>query len=572
MEYSAIFHDMDKRFCYAIDKDLFVIRVQVKKDDMKEVILHYEDKYIPMERKDTRMTLPMKKVATSQFHDYYEAQLRMNLICLRYFFEFTDMQGEKVYYGNYEFDKECITNRDRMFDCPQNLREEEMFEVPQWAANKVVYQIFPSRFAATQPVDKELWYKAPITPMDDLHGNLRGIIEHLDYIKDLGIDVVYLTPIFKSNSCHKYDTIDYYQVDPSFGTTEDLKELVQKSHERGMKVVLDAVYNHSGREFFAFQDILEKGEKSKYLDWYFIDELPPRGEWGEIPNFKCFGYYGGMPKLNLKNPEVEKYITDVACYWIKECDIDGWRLDVGDEISHFFWKNFRKAIKAVKKDMLIIGEIWHYAGDFLEGDEWDTVMNYPFYLNLIDLLADEKINVSQFVQNLGYLKGRLNKKCYPLMWNLIDSHDTARFLHLCHDNKKKQHLAAAFQLLLPGMPMVYYGDEYAMPGANDPDCRRGMYWDEEYQDKEMYNWYKKLMQVRKTHACIVEGEMIETIANDDEDTIVMIRKNGEETIAMLFNCGNSAKEFNEYAEKHNLLTDSAFDGKVDGLDAAVIVL
>ena len=572
MEYSAIFHDMDKRFCYAIDKDLFVIRVQVKKDDMKEVILHYEDKYIPIERKDTRMTLPMKKVATSQFHDYYEAQLQMHLICLRYFFEFTDMQGEKVYYGNYEFDKECITNRDRMFDCPQNLREEEMFEVPQWAANKVVYQIFPSRFAATQPVDKKLWYKAPITPMDDLHGNLRGIIEHLDYIKDLGIDGVYLTPIFKSNSCHKYDTIDYYQVDPSFGTTEDLKELVQKSHERGMKVVLDAVYNHSGREFFAFQDILEKGEKSKYLDWYFIDELPPRGEWGEIPNFKCFGYYGGMPKLNLKNPEVEKYITDVACYWIKECDIDGWRLDVGDEISHFFWKNFRKAIKAVKKDMLIIGEIWHYAGDFLEGDEWDTVMNYPFYLNLIDLLADEKINVSQFVQNLGYLKGRLNKKCYPLMWNLIDSHDTARFLHLCHDNKKKQHLAAAFQLLLPGMPMVYYGDEYAMPGANDPDCRRGMYWDEEYQDKEMYNWYKKLMQVRKTHACIVEGEMIETIANDDEDTIVMIRKNGEETIAMLFNCGNSAKEFNEYAEKYNLLTDSAFDGKVDGLDAAVIVL
>ena len=572
MEYSAIFHDMDKRFCYAIDKDLFVIRVQVKKDDMKEVILHYEDKYIPMERKDTRMTLPMNKVATSQFHDYYEAQLQMHLICLRYFFEFTDMQGEKVYYGNYEFDKECITNRDRMFDCPQNLREEEMFEVPQWAANKVVYQIFPSRFAATQPVDKKLWYKAPITPMDDLHGNLRGIIEHLDYIKDLGIDVVYLTPIFKSNSCHKYDTIDYYQVDPSFGTTEDLKELVQKSHERGMKVVLDAVYNHTGREFFAFQDILEKGEKSKYLDWYFIDELPPRGEWGEIPNFKCFGYYGGMPKLNLKNPEVEKYITDVACYWIKECDIDGWRLDVGDEISHFFWKNFRKAIKAVKNNMLIIGEIWHYAGDFLEGDEWDTVMNYPFYLNLIDLLADEKINVSQFVQNLGYLKGRLNKKCYPLMWNLIDSHDTARFLHLCNDNKKKQHLAAAFQLLLPGMPMVYYGDEYAMPGANDPDCRRGMYWDEEYQDKEMYNWYKKLMQVRKTHACIVEGEMIETIANDDEDTIVMIRKNGEETIAMLFNCGNSAKEFNEYAEKHNLLTDSAFDGKVDGLDAAVIVL
>ena len=572
MEYSAIFHDMDKRFCYAIEKDLFVIRVQVKKDDMKEIILHYEDKYIPMEREDTRKTIVMKKVATSQFNDYYEAQVRMHLICLRYFFEFTDMQGEKVYYGNYEFDKESITNRDRMFDCPQNLREEEMFEVPDWAANKVVYQIFPSRFAASQPVDKKLWYKAPITPMDDLHGDLRGIIDHLDHIQDLGIDVIYMTPSFKSDSCHKYDTIDYYEIDPSFGTKEDLKELVQKAHDRGMKVVMDAVFNHTGKEFFAFKDILEKGEKSKYLDWYYIDELPLKGKWGEIPNFLCFGYYGGMPKLNLKNPEVEKYITDVACYWIRECDIDGWRLDVGDEISHFFWKRFRRAIKAVKKDMLIIGEIWHYAGDFLEGDEWDTVMNYPFYLNLIDLLADEKISVSQFVQNLGYLKGRLHKKCYPLMWNLIDSHDTARFLHLCKDNKKKQHLAAAFQLLLPGMPMIYYGDEYAMPGANDPDCRRGMYWDEEYQDKEMFEWYKRLLQVRKAHTCIVEGELVEAITRDEDETIVLIRKNGEETIALIFNCSDHTKEFKEYAQKQDLLTEKVFDGKVEALDAAVIVL
>ena len=572
MEYSAIYHDMDKRFCYAIDKDLFVIRVQVKKDDMKEIILHCEDKYIPMECKDTRKTILMKKIATSQFHDYYEAQLQMHLICLRYYFEFTDTQGEKIYYGNYEFSKECITNRDRMFDCPQNLREEEMFEVPDWAANKVVYQIFPARFAASQQVDKEQWYKAPISSMDDLHGDLRGIIEHLDHVQNLGIDVLYMTPIFKSNSSHKYDTIDYYQIDPSFGTTEDLRELVQEAHKRGMKIVMDAVFNHTGREFFAFEDIMEKGEKSKYLDWYYIEKFPLKSERGEIPNYKCFGYYGGMPKLNLKNPEVEKFITDVACYWIKECNIDGWRMDVGDEISHYFWKNFRRAVKAVKKDMLIIGEIWHYAGDFLEGDEWDTVMNYPFYLNLIDLLADEKIQVSQFIQNLGYLKGRLNKKCYPLMWNLIDSHDTARFLHLCNGNKKKQHLAAAFQLLLPGMPMIYYGDEFAMPGANDPDCRRGMYWDEEYQDKEMYEWYKKLLWIRKKHACISEGELIGAITKDEEETIVLIRKNVEETIASIFNCSSNAKNFSEYEGKYNLLRDEPFNGKVEGLDAAVIVL
>ncbi len=570
MEYSAILHDMDKRFCYAIDKGLFVIRIQVKKDDIKEIILHYMDKYISIEMKDTRKTVPMKKIASSQFHDYYEAQIRMDMICLRYFFEFTDMHGEKAYYGNYEFSKECITNIDRMFDCPQNLREEEMFEVPEWAANKVVYQIFPSRYAASQPVDKELWYKAPITFTDNLHGDIRGIIDHLDYIRDLGIDVIYLTPIFKSDSSHKYDTIDYYQIDPSFGTAEDLRELVQKAHQYGMKVVLDAVFNHTGRDFFAFKDILENKEKSKYLDWYFIDKFPLDTEPGQTPNFKCFGYYGGMPKLNLKNPEVEKYVTDVACYWLKECDIDGWRMDVGDEISHYFWKHFRRAVKAVKKDALIIGEIWHYAGDFLEGDEWDTVMNYPFYLNLIDLLADEKIDVSRFIQNLGYMKGRLNKKCYPLMWNLIDSHDTARFLHLCN-NKQKQHLAAAFQLLMPGMPMIYYGDELAMPGANDPDCRRGMYWDEEYRDNEMLEWYKRLIQVRRTHACIVEGELAETITRDEDGTIVLIRKNTEETVALIFNCSNDTKEFNEYAGQYNLLGESVFDGKVEGYDAAVLL-
>ena len=570
MEYSAILHDMDKRFCYAIDKGVFVIRIQVKKDDIKEIILHYMDKYISIEMKDTRKTVPMKKIASSQFHDYYEAQIRMDMICLRYFFEFTDMHGEKAYYGNYEFSKECITNIDRMFDCPQNLREEEMFEVPEWAANKVVYQIFPSRYAASQPVDKELWYKAPITFTDNLHGDIRGIIDHLDYIRDLGIDVIYLTPIFKSDSSHKYDTIDYYQIDPSFGTAEDLRELVQKAHQYGMKVVLDAVFNHTGRDFFAFKDILENKEKSKYLDWYFIDKFPLDTEPGQAPNFKCFGYYGGMPKLNLKNPEVEKYVTDVACYWLKECDIDGWRMDVGDEISHYFWKHFRRAVKAVKKDALIIGEIWHYAGDFLEGDEWDTVMNYPFYLNLIDLLADEKIGVSRFIQNLGYMKGRLNKKCYPLMWNLIDSHDTARFLHLCN-NKQKLHLAAAFQLLMPGMPMIYYGDELAMPGANDPDCRRGMYWDEEYRDNEMLEWYKRLIQVRRTHACIVEGELAETITRDEDGTIVLIRKNTEETVALIFNCSNDTKEFNEYAGQYNLLGESVFDGKVEGYDAAVLL-
>ena len=542
MEYSAILHDMDKRFCYAIDKDLFVIRVQVKKDDIKEIMLHYEDKYIPLEWKDTRKTIPMKKVATSQFHDYYEAQLQMHLICLRYYFKFTDMQGEKVYYGNYEFSRECITNRDRMFDCPQNLREEEMFEVPEWAANKVVYQIFPARFAASQQVDKEQWYKAPISSMDDLHGDLRGIIEHLDHVQNLGIDVLYMTPIFKSYSSHKYDIIDYYQIDPSFGTTEDLRELVQEAHKRGMKIVMDAVFNHTGREFFAFEDIMEKGEKSKYLDWYYIEKFPLESERGEIPNYKCFGYYGGMPKLNLKNPEVEKFFTDVACYWIKECDIDGWRMDVGDEISHYFWKNFRRAVKAVKKDMLIIGEIWHYAGDFLEGDEWDTVMNYDAFMEPLtwfltgmekhsDEAREELLgNIDNFIGSMAHHMSNMLTPSLQVAMNELSNHDHSRFLTRTNrmvgrlykpedaENAEKGinygtfRSGALIQMTWPGAPTIYYGDEAGVCGWTDPDNRRTFPWGKE--DLELTEFHRYLTGIRNRTPAFRRGAFKSLLAEN----------------------------------------------------------
>ena len=319
-------------------------------------------------------------------------------------------------------------------------------------------------------------------------------------------------------------------------------------------------------------------KESPYRSFFgFRDE----NGWPDNTSYEGWWDYDTLPKLNYEDSEeLYDYILGIAAKWVSApYYVDGWRLDVAadlghsSEFNHKFWRDFRKAVKTANPEALILAEHYGDPKDWLEkGDQWDTVMNYPFYLNLIDLLADEKITVSQFVQNLGYLKGRLHKNCYPLMWNLIDSHDTARFLHLCNDNKKKQHLAAAFQLLLPGMPMIYYGDEYAMPGANDPDCRRGMYWDEEYQDKEMYEWYKRLIQVRKSHACIVEGELAGSVTEDEEGTIVLIRKNGEETIAMIFNCSSSAKKFNEYTQKYNLLTENTFDGNVEGFDAAVIVL
>ena len=223
MEYSAITHYMEKRYCYAIEKGKFVVRIETKKDDMEKVVLHYRDKYIPLHMKDTSASKEMTKVATSRFHDYYEVVIDIDCICLRYQFELVDKAGETTYYGNYDFYEEKIDNIDRMFDLPQNLREEESFSVPEWAKNKVVYQIFPSRYATTEKICEKEWYKAPIGPKDELKGNLRGVINTLERLKELGIDVLYMTPIFKSNSTHKYDTIDYYKIDDSFGSEEDLK-------------------------------------------------------------------------------------------------------------------------------------------------------------------------------------------------------------------------------------------------------------------------------------------------------------------------------------------------------------
>ena len=202
---------------------------------------------------------------------------------------------------------------ERLFDCPQTLREEECFRVPQWAANKVVYQIFPSRFATHKPVKDSVWYQAPIGPRANLEGSLRGIIQRLDYIQNLGVDILYLTPIFYSYSTHKYDTIDYYTIDPSFGTEDDLKELVAKAHEMGLRVILDGVFNHTAPEFFAFADVVKHGAASAYKDWYYVDKFPVCRIPG-LHNYKCFGYFWGMPKVNLQCTAAAEYFTGVTLH------------------------------------------------------------------------------------------------------------------------------------------------------------------------------------------------------------------------------------------------------------------
>lgn len=577
MEFSAIFHDTTKKYCYALEKGLFAIRLKTKKNDIKRVTLLYQDKYIPIDFFDTRASKDMQKIASDNYCDYYEVQLEMDMVCLRYQFELEDYDGQISYYANHEFYKEPRTHIDYMYDCPQNLREEEMVIVPEWAKNKVVYQIFPSRFATSKEVSDEEWYQAPIGHQADLKGDLRGIINHLDHLQELGVDIIYMTPIFHSPSSHKYNTVDYYKIDPSFGTEEEIKELVEKAHALGMYVIMDAVFNHTGTDFFAFQDVLEKQADSPYVNWYYIDSFPLDMQWGKKPNFKTFSYFPGMPKLNLQNDEVAEYCIGVGRYWMERCHIDGWRLDVGDEVSHKFWRRFRKAMKEVNPEALIVGEVWHHAEDFLDGEEWDTVMNYPFCFAVENLVAKESITVSQFLGQMGYLEGNLHSKIYPLLWNLVDSHDFSRFMYRCEENVERFKLGAALQLLWPGMPFIYYGDEYGMTGGADPDCRRGMVWDEKYQNQDVYQWYRKLIELRKSYPSLAEGRTTDVFCDDAQGVFAITKVKEEQEIILLAHAKAGSVTIqeemvsNQLCGRYNLLKDESFSGKLSDFELAVLI-
>ena len=569
MNLAAIRHEATQQYCFCLEPGKFLFRIQAAKNDLRRVILHSRDKYIPLERLDTRRETVMEKVAGDGLRDYYEATLEFSMVCLRYCFELEDHAGNRVFFSNSGFTAAIPEDKERHFDCPQNLREEERFRVPVWAANKVIYQIFPSRFATHKPVAEDVWYQAPIGPGTDLGGSLRGVIEKLDYIRSLGVDVVYMTPIFRSRSTHKYDTIDYYTIDPDFGTEEDLIELVEKAHGLGLRVILDGVFNHTSTEFFAFADLLKNQEASRYKDWYYVEKFPMSLHGGR-PDYKCFGYFGGMPKLNMTCPEVAAYFTDVALYWLRKAGIDGWRLDVADEIAHDFWRSFRKAVKAEFPEVLIVGEIWHHAPDFLQGDQWDSVMNYPFYRSLLDLVAYDTIPASEFLGNLGFLRGNTHNAVYPLLWNLAGSHDTARLRHLCAEDPRRQKLAAAIQLLLPGMPMIYYGDEVGMTGGHDPDCRRGMLWDEARQEGDMLRWYRRLLQLRREMPELLTASRISEEARDEAGLILLKHRCYGRDITLLFHTREGNVCVPELAGQWDMLENRAFDGTVEGIAAMVL--
>jgi cyclomaltodextrinase len=535
----AVYHRPKNNFAYAIDNETIHIRLRTKKDDVNTVNLLCKDPFAWNGVGWENTVIEMDKTGSNNLFDFWQAEVKPPNRRLEYVFELKNKK-ETLYFTERGFfdKKEDVVAQ---FKFPF-LNPADVFKAPTWVRNTVWYQIFPERFGngdrSNDPEGALPWGSEEPKPNNFFGGDLQGVIDHLDHLVDLGISGIYFTPIFKASTNHKYDTIDYYELDPQFGTKETLKELVAKCHERGIKVMLDAVFNHCGYYFEPFQDVLKNGEKSKYKDWFHIWEFPVTIE--PLPNYDTFAFTHMMPKLNTENQEVKDYLLGVARYWIEECDIDGWRLDVANEVDHAFWREFRQVVKAAKPDAYILGEIWNDSMPWLQGDQFDAVMNYPFTNYVLDYIARENITLERFKQGIEELLHIYPQNVNEAAFNLLGSHDTARILNLAGDKKEKVKLLFLFQLTYSGSPCIYYGDEFGMIGGNDPGCRKCMVWDQENQDIELYEFVKELVQIRNTSLALSQGRIV---FHHRDDLLVYEKTHGDESFVILINNGKKAGTF-----------------------------
>ena len=426
MNECAMLHIPDSRYCFATGEKELVLRLRMAREDEKaKVFLIYAQKY---DFTFCRKKLPMEIKYSDRLYNYYEIKMRLEDVRFAYIFQIEE-DGNTWYFSEdgvtkeYKFE-EAFYN---FFQMPY-INKNDVMDTVEWMRSAVFYQIFVERFRQgnekkdTSYINMK-WDEKP-TPKSFAGGDLAGIIEKMDYLKELGINALYLTPVFRSISNHKYDIIDYFTVDPQFGTKEELRQLVKLAHENGIRVVLDAVFNHCSMEMQQFQDVLEKGRESRFYDWFIIDGDFPEPE---KMNYECFAACNYMPKLNTANEEVQDFLLEIAIYWIREADIDGWRLDVSDEVSHGFWRRFRKAVKKEKPDSVIIGENWHDAYAYLMGDQYDSIMNYAFTKACLDYFAKGVFSAKDMADKLNSNLMRNTEQVNRMMLNLLDSHDTHRF-------------------------------------------------------------------------------------------------------------------------------------------------
>ncbi|RPF54294.1 glycoside hydrolase family 13 protein [Aquisalibacillus elongatus] len=539
----AIDHRPKNNYAYPYDDETLHIKLRTKKNDLERVTLIYGDPFDWTNERPNFYESSMEVAYQDDLYDYWFAAIKTVRRRTHYVFKLEDSSEDSpvIFSERGYFDSVPEDCPPCFFKVPF-LNPIDVFNAPNWVKDTTWYQIFPERFAngdtSNDPEGALDWNSSPPSPTNFFGGDFQGVIDHLEYLQDLGINGIYFTPIFKAKSNHKYDTIDYFEIDPQFGDKEKFRELVTKCHERGIRVMLDAVFNHSGYYFEPFQDVLEHGENSKYKDWFHIHEFPIAYE--PKPNYDTFAYEPKMPKLNTENSEVKQYLLDVATYWIEEFDIDGWRLDVANEIDHQFWREFRQAVKAVKPDVYILGEIWHDSMPWLQGDQFDAVMNYPFTEATLNFFARRTINAEQFKNQINQVLAAYPENVNEVAFNLLGSHDTARVLTQAGDDKRLVKLMYLFELTFIGTPCIYYGDEIGLTGDDDPGCRKCMPWDADEQDHELISFFQNLIRLRQEEPLLrgegsfkfvkTEGNIVMYERLDQNQKIIVVINNQDEQV------------------------------------------
>lgn len=581
MNKAAIYHRPESEYAYLYTANELRLRIRTAKNDIQSISVVAGDPYNWQNGTwQKSANVIMKKTLVTETHQYWQASLTAPFNRLNYGFILTDSLGNSIFYGDQGFETLTSSSNDdsglmganNYFKMPY-FQEIDRFKAPEWVKKTVWYQIFPERFAngdtSNDPSGTLPWQSGDHPTAESFYGgDLQGIIKHLDHFSQLGINGLYLTPIFKAPTNHKYDTQDYFEIDPHFGTKEDFKLLVEKAHAAGIRVMLDAVFNHIGDQSPQWQDVIANGRQSKYADWFHIHDFPVRYtptdnfEYTADANYDTFAFTPHMPKLNTANPEVQDYLIDIATYWIKEFDIDGWRLDVANEVDHHFWKKFRAATTAIKPDIYILGEIWTSAQSWLQGDEFSAVMNYAFTGSIVDFFAKQQISPSQMVHKLNAQLMLNRDQTNQVMFNLLDSHDAPRILTVAHNNKAIVKQMYTFMFLQQGTPDIYYGSEYAMSGQQDPDNRRPMVWQSDQQDATMYDFLKQLIQLRHDYQTVLSEGTLSWETDDNKNIVGFTRQLGQTKIFAIFNAGNTNYEIPTSIDISHIISEQLYNSHI----------
>lgn len=511
MNLSAISHKGAYPDIYLIDRKTLIFTLHTAVNDIKSCTLMYYSRT----NCEKIFHAPMEYCFSDNYHSHYSVKIIFEDTARyqKYYFKITDQADCSYYFNAWGF---CEDN-------PENGAFEFLYanlnnvlKIPEWSKGQIYYQIFPERFCDGNPKNnpKECspWGTAP-TRENYMGGDIKGILKHLDYLTDLGVDCIYLNPIFQGDFNHKYATTDYFKIDPQFGTEEEFLQLVDELHKREIRILLDGVFNHCGIHFYAFKDLLENQQDSIYTDWFYVRHYPVNVSETNAP-YECVGEYGYMPKLNTACEEVQNFICNVMIYWLEKFHIDGWRLDVADEVDNAAWTKARTEIKHRFPNALLLGETWGDGLELVDGKQMDIIMNYVFRDALRDFIAKESIDASTFSHRLFQMLSHYPEEQSLCLFNPLDSHDTERFLYFCNENKEKLKLAVMIQMCFPGAPSIYYGDEIGITGENDPDCRKCMVWNKKEQDLELLEYYKRMIQIRKSEACLKTGKTIENFSKE----------------------------------------------------------